>query len=375
MKFAVFTHVDHFSHNGKYYAYAPYVREMNLWFKYVEEIEIVAPLTFKEITQEIPYAHDRIKFRTIPSINFKSLRSTIVSIGNIPGIFLAIAKAMKRADHLHLRCPGNIGLLACFLQVFFPKKSKTAKYAGNWDPKASQPVSYKLQRWLLSNRLLTKNMTVLVYGQWGESSKNIRSFFTSTFFKREIAEVKEKEFVSPYLFLFVGNLVSGKQPELVIKLIKELIEAGVHCNLEIYGEGKERQALEKSVKFNNLQSTVKFKGNSPIDVVKEAYQRSHFLILPSLSEGWPKVVAEAMFFGVIPIVTEVSCIPMMLNNGKRGILLPSTIQGNNLEKPVSEILTLLKDKGKMEEMSTAAKAWSQKFTVEDFDTAIKELFT
>ena len=41
-------------------------------------------------------------------------------------------KAMKWADHIHLRCPGNIGLLGCIVQIAFPKKVKTVKYAGNW---------------------------------------------------------------------------------------------------------------------------------------------------------------------------------------------------------------------------------------------------
>src|SRR5690606_34200508 len=49
---------------------------------------------------------------------------------------------------------------------------------------------------------------------------------------------------------------------------------------------------------------------------------SHFLILASKSEGWPKAVAEAMFFGCILIVTPVSCVPWMLNYGSRGILIP-----------------------------------------------------
>ena len=42
---------------------------------------------------------------------------------------------MQDADHIHLRCPGNIGLLGCFSSNFISKKIKTAKYAGNWDPK------------------------------------------------------------------------------------------------------------------------------------------------------------------------------------------------------------------------------------------------
>jgi len=53
---------------------------------------------------------------------------------------------MKSANHIHLRCPGNIGLLACLIQILFPNTPKTSKYAGNWDPNAKQPFTYKIQK-------------------------------------------------------------------------------------------------------------------------------------------------------------------------------------------------------------------------------------
>ena len=48
-------------------------------------------------------------------------------------------------------------------------------------------------------------------------------------------------------------------------------------------------------------------------------QRS-ILIFISKSEGWPKVVAESMWWGCIPISKPVSCIPEMLGYGKRGFI-------------------------------------------------------
>jgi len=72
---------------------------------------------------------------------------------------------MVQADYIHLRCPGNMGLEA-LVQMLFPNKPKTAKYAGNWNPKSKQPWSYRLQKWILSYTFLTQNMQVLVYGEW-----------------------------------------------------------------------------------------------------------------------------------------------------------------------------------------------------------------
>ena len=43
MTFAIFTLVQHREKDGKYYGYAPYIREMNIWTKYVDDVIVVAP--------------------------------------------------------------------------------------------------------------------------------------------------------------------------------------------------------------------------------------------------------------------------------------------------------------------------------------------
>ncbi len=90
---------------------------------------------------------------------------------------------MHRANHLHIRCPGNIGLLTCVAQIFFPKKPKTVKYAGNWDPYAVQAFSYRLQKKILNSTFLSKNVKVLVYGKWTGMSKNLIQLPGKIFFR------------------------------------------------------------------------------------------------------------------------------------------------------------------------------------------------
>ena len=50
MKFAIITHAAHKVKNKNIFAYTPYVKEMNLWLKYVDEIQIVAPISNEDIT-------------------------------------------------------------------------------------------------------------------------------------------------------------------------------------------------------------------------------------------------------------------------------------------------------------------------------------
>ena len=211
MRFAVFTHVPHFIDGNSYFAYAPYVREMDLWFDLVSEIEVVAPVKKDFLKGDQAYKREDLIFSRIPSISFLGIWDTFISMFKIPVILFRIFKAMLKADHLHIRCPGNIGLLACILQIFFPFKTKTFKYAGNWDPSSKQPWSYRLQKSLISNTRITKNSKGLVYGEWKDQSSNIIPFFTASYPSTDIPKIK-KEFSQPFLFLFVGSLSVGKRP-------------------------------------------------------------------------------------------------------------------------------------------------------------------
>ena len=369
MTFVIITHVLHTIENKAIYAYAPYVREMNVWTKQVDKVIIVAPLSKAPKTAiETSYEHENIEFLPIDSFDVLSLKAIGRSIYKIPGISVRLFNAMQKADHIHLRCPGNIGLLSCCVQILFPNKSKTAKYAGNWDPKSKQPWSYKLQKWILGSTFLTRNMQVLVYGEWEGSTANIKSFFTATYKEADKLPIPKRNSKGGFHFVFVGTLVQGKNPLYAIQLVEALARKGHNVELSLYGEGTERNALEQYNAQNNLKKIVVLKGNQTQEGVQTAYQQSHFVILPSESEGWPKAVAEGMFWGCVPIVTSVSCVPFMLDQGNRGVLLTM-----NLEKDLEQIAAVIKNEIDFAAKSKKASDWSRQYTMDVFEDEVKRL--
>ena len=369
MKFLILTHVQHKLTDGSVSAYAPYVKEMNIWLKHVDEVSIVAPKT-SEIKNDIDldYEHKTLNFNEIPSIEFTNTKKILSSLFKLPFICSVIFKACKKADHIHLRCPGNIGLIGCLVQICFPKKIKTAKYAGNWDPRAKQPLTYKFQKWLLSNTFFTKNITVLVYGNWKNQTKNIKSFFTATYNHEDRQIPKTRNYSASLKFVFVGSLVEGKRPLFAIQIIEKLNTLGYDVVIDLYGDGVLKTDLETYVKKNNLGSKVKLFGNQKNEVIKDVLKEAHFLILASKSEGWPKAIAEAMFFGVIPIATSVSCVAFMLDYGKRGIIIKS-----NLEDALHVINIQLVARENLKMMSKKAADWSQNYTLDFFESKITKL--
>lgn len=448
MKFLIITHVEHIKLDNQYFGYAPYVREMNIWLRYVDQVIIVAPIVNSELNPIYEkYNHSNIDFYKVVEFNVTSISNIIKTIFRLPKVFSAVYSAMYAADHIHLRCPGNMGLIGALVQILFPNKQKTAKYAGNWDPNAKQPFTYKLQRWFLSNTFLTRNMQVLVYGEWPNQTKNIKPFFTATYSVDEIqnsefriqnklslqlesittesdfdfaqsdkkddnslslraeSRTNENNFDSaqsdrednhslslraqsrttengldsarldkieidlpPTSFLFVGTLSKGKQPLYAIQLVEKLYQHGKKVRLNLYGDGILRPTLETYIKQNSLQDIVFLRGNQSKETVLKGYQTSHFLILPSKSEGWPKVVAEAMFWGCVPIASPVSCVPFMMGNGSRGIVLQEV-----LNQDVSQIITIIKDQDLYQKMAFEGQTWSRQFTTDKFESEIKKL--
>lgn len=368
MRITVFTLAPTLKQNDSYVSYAPYTKEMDIWFSFVDEVTIVSPTNYSKKILLGSFSRKDIDVTPISWIEFTSFKNAIKSLARIPKIGVTMYTEMQKADHIHLRCPGTIGLIACLVQLLFPKKKKTAKYAGNWDPKAKQPLSYRMQKWMLGNTFLTKNMQVLVYGSWEGQTKNIKAFFTASYWDKEKTATPKKDVSAPYKFLFVGSLVPGKRPLYAIQLVALLLKKGVDCSLTLYGDGPLRNALETYVTEHNISEAISFKGNQTAQIIKEAYQKSAFLILPSTSEGWPKVVAEAMFWGTIPLVTKISCVPWMLGEGARGRFLSLDIT-----EDVKEIFVLFKDVALMQEVSQNAMDWSRDYTLNTFEFEIKQL--
>jgi glycosyltransferase involved in cell wall biosynthesis len=369
MKFCIITHVVHTEVNHQFFGYSPYINEMNIWLKNVDEVIVVAPKeNFSLSPIHEAYNHASIEFIEIKKFNALTFSAKLKAIFSVLKNCILIYKAMKKADHIHLRCPGNIGLLACIVQLFFPKKQKTAKYAGNWDTKSKQPLSYRFQKWILSSTFFTKNMQVLVYGKWNNQSKNIKPFFTATYSDLDRIEFKEKSFSKGIKFLFVGTLSTGKRPLYAIQIVENLKKYGHNVSLELFGEGIEKQNLINYIESNNLGHYINLKGNQNAETIKKTYQESHFIILPSKSEGWPKAVAEAMFMGCLPISTKVSCVPNMLDFGNRGILL-----NMNIEDDTDSIKKLVTNIEEYNNKLIKAQNWSQLYTRDKFEEEIKLL--
>lgn len=118
--------------------------------------------------------------------------------------------------------------------------------------------------------------------------------------------------------LFVGQLTRRKGVEYLIRAVHKLSK-DIRCI--IIGEGPERNSLIKSVNELNLSGKIIFTGAVPFDRLKSLYAQASFFVLPSISEGLPLTILEAMASGCPVIASSVSGVVDIVEDGYNGFLV------------------------------------------------------
>ncbi|MFG6321294.1 MAG: glycosyltransferase family 4 protein [Lachnospiraceae bacterium] len=108
--------------------------------------------------------------------------------------------------------------------------------------------------------------------------------------------------------LFVSRLIEGKGLQFIIpdmpKIQREVWQkCGKKVFLVIVGDGPYRSRLEELAAKAQAAECVRFEGRKDKEQVRQYYQNSDIFILPSLSEGMPNVVLEAMACGLPVVMT------------------------------------------------------------------------
>jgi len=118
----------------------------------------------------------------------------------------------------------------------------------------------------------------------------------------------------------VARLSEQKGHRYLIDAIKEIVKKYENIRVLFIGDGPLRKKLELQVNQLGLDSIIKFLGFR--SDVKEILGVLDIFILPSLFEGLPNVVLEAMACGKPVIATNVSGIPEIIVDHQTGILIP-----------------------------------------------------
>lgn len=121
------------------------------------------------------------------------------------------------------------------------------------------------------------------------------------------------------VFVTVGRLHSRKGHHLLMNVHAQLLKDGFPHKIYVIGDGEEKENLEIQAKKLGVEDSFILLGSllNPYPYVKNA----DFFIMPSESEGWPLIIADALILQKPIISTSVGGIPEMIEHKKNGYLV------------------------------------------------------
>lgn len=370
MRLVIASHVVHFRHQGRLYAFGPYTLEIDMWADLFDTVTIAAFCRDEPPPGDcLPFTRSNVFIDPQIEAGGDSLGAKIKLVLTTPLLIAGLARAFSRADAIQVRCAGNLGLLGALLGPLFSRRL-VAKYAGQWPRNEDEPWSSTWQKAILSSSWW--GSPVLVYGEWPDQPPHIVPFFTSllTSAHMERARVAASRFwdARPLRILYTGRLTKLKNVDILLRAIAQNRRDGLDVRGTIVGDGPEDASLRELATSLGIADSVEFVGGVDHERVIDYLEQNDVLCLASDLEGWPKSIAEAMAFGLVCIGSNRGFVPKMLAEN-RGLVVPPRDE----VALANVIADIARNPHSYAAMRRNAAEWSQRYSLEGLQAAIREL--
>jgi glycosyltransferase involved in cell wall biosynthesis len=128
---------------------------------------------------------------------------------------------------------------------------------------------------------------------------------------------------------YVGRLNYEKGIQLFIESIPEALRLAPELEFLVVGDGPARGWVEEEIRKTRLESIVRLVGWVPHSELPFSLNQIRLMVLPSLTEGLPNVILEAMACGTPVLATAVGAVPDIVVDGETGFIIknknPSSI--------------------------------------------------
>ena len=302
-------------------------------------------------------------------------------------------------DYLHLNSSkaGALGSIAAFkIKILRPKKLKVIYRIGGWtfnDPWAW----WKKKLFILAEKITAKFKDVIVVNNKNDYDQAIRLKIKPKkelkliyngidaskieFLPREEARLKlfkkigksghNNIFQMKFAVGIIANFYPTKGLEYLIEALNILNAKSQISDTKflLIGDGPERAKLERKILDYGLKERIILLGRIP-ETFK--YMKAFdVFVLPSVKEGFPWTILEAMAAKIPVIATSVGAVPEIIENGKNGIM----VEPRNPGQLAKAIQYLLKNEKVKQELSLQGhQTVLFKFPIEKMIKETEELF-
>jgi len=170
------------------------------------------------------------------------------------------------------------------------------------------------------------------------------------------------------LIITVGRLTRQKGQDILLKAFAEYRARNNKGFLILIGTGPLEDELKDSANRLGINRDIWFAGikENPYKYIKEA----DIFVLPSLWEGFPNVVLEAMACGVPVVSTSCSGPSEIITSGMDGVLVPL----KNPEEMANAIISVLSDNGYRKNLASSGLRRAKEFDAKIIARKYEELF-
>ncbi len=320
MKTLVATDIHIIICNGRYFVPTQVSSILKRYYDCFNKFTVCARVTYAdEISSSVVDITDIIKELVV----IPSLEKTI------PGLYnKKIEQAVKNSDFVICRCHGIIAHRAADYARKHKKRYFAEVIGCGWDAfwnhgiegKIVAPyVFFKMKQTVynadyaiyvtnefLQNRYPCKNESVGISDVLIEDADE-------AVIQRRLDKIKNTEFCNLTIMTTAAVDVPYKGQEFVIKAIPALNKAGIHIRYLLVGGG-EQAHLKGVAKKCGVEEQVEFLGRRSLSEVFELLNDADIYIQPSLQEGLPRSVIEAMSRGCPVIGARTAGIPELIDS-------------------------------------------------------------
>ncbi len=174
-------------------------------------------------------------------------------------------------------------------------------------------------------------------------------------------------------FVFWGSISQQKGLDRAIQFIKVLVDAGYHCQYDIWGADRgEQEKLIELITSLDLSEHITFKGLAEYSNLQKISAKHCFYLQLSRVEGMAMSVVESMQLGLVPIVTPVGEIANYCVDKNNSIVVNDV---DDFKNSIDFLISVLDDKTIFTQLrAESIDTWKDKLLYEsDFISAINQM--